>query len=138
MTQEVKDRLLIEIKKACAAYKRYSITSIFAILYHDKPLSITELSQYIRASDGIYTIDEHHYFINYAYSKEQGAFKACQNLIHNLDKHFNDQSSYMAMSSFDETQTPTIVLNRLNQILAEMKKHPESRIEDENILGSMV
>ena len=138
MEDIIRKRLEIEINKAYYTSKRYHTVSTFAFLYHEKPLPVDILGSYVRISDHILKVDEHHYFINFTFTEQTGAFKAAQNLLLYLDKYFNNRTSCIALDTFDTTQSPRIVLNRLIQILQETKKHSYCRIEDENILNEMI
>jgi len=138
MEDYIKNRLKIEINKAYYIAKRYKSASTFAILYHEEILPVDILGKFVRISDHLLKIDEHHYFVNFTFTKQEDAFKAAQNLLLYLDRHFNNRSSCIALDTFDTTQSPTIVLNRLVQILNETKKSSYTRIEDENILNEIV
>lgn len=137
MDDYIKNRLKIEINKAYYTKKRYSVPSTFAILYHEKELDVAQLGKFVRISDHLLKMDDHHYFLNFAFTEQDGAFKASQNLIMYLDKYFNDTTSCVAIDTFDITLSPTIVLNRLMQILNETRKNSYTRIEDENILNEL-
>jgi len=137
MEDYIRDRLKIEINKTYYIAKRYNSTNSFAILYHEDELSVDVLGKFVRISDHILRIDEHHYFINFTFTDQENAFKAAQNLLFYLDKHFNNRTSCIALDNFDIKQSPTIALNRLMQILKETKKSSYTRIEDENILNEM-
>ncbi len=138
MSDELFNRLRIEINKTYYTSSRYKVEFTFALLYHKKELSIDELGDLIRVSDIFFQIDDEHYFINFAFTEQDGAFKASQNLIVYLDKHFQDFTSCIAIDTFDKSKTPKMVLNRLKQILHEIKRNPESRIEDDSILNKMI
>jgi hypothetical protein len=117
MDEKLFNRLKILINKTYYTNKRYKIPATFAYLYHEKELSLDDLGKYVRKSDHFLKIDENHYFIHFAYTEQDHAFKACQNLLLYLDKHFNNTSSYIAVDTFDATKSPTVVFNRLQQIL---------------------
>ena len=138
MDDRIKKRLEIEINKAYYSYKRYKVNTTFAILYHEKELTVDKLGSLVRISDLLLKIDEHHYFINFVHTNHNNAFKASQNLLLALDNYFNDTTSAIAIDTFDTTQTPNLVITRLNQILNEIQKNPYTRIDDENILNEIV
>ncbi|QSZ42232.1 hypothetical protein GJV85_08935 [Sulfurimonas aquatica] len=138
MNANIRNRLNIEIKKAYYVFTRYKSPCTFAILYHEEELHVAKLGEFVRISDHLLKVDDNHYFINFAFTEQNGAFKASQNLILYLDKHFNNRTSCIAVDTFDSTHSSTIVINRLMQILQEIKKDPYSRIEDENILNGLV
>jgi len=138
MDDYIKNRLKIEINKAYYVAKRYKAVSTFAILYHPAPLPVDILGKFVRISDHLLKIDDNHYFIAFAFTEPENAFKASQNLIFKLDKHYNNNESCIALDTFDTTKSPTIVLNRLTQILNEVKRDDYSRIDDENILNGIV
>ncbi|WP_294873069.1 hypothetical protein [Sulfuricurvum sp. RIFCSPLOWO2_12_FULL_43_24] len=79
-------------------------------------------------------LDENHYFIIFAFTTQDNAYKASQNIIHNLDNHFNAATTCIALDTFNPTKSPLSVINRLMQILAETRKNPFIRIETEDIL----
>ncbi|MDQ7043366.1 MAG: hypothetical protein Q9M40_09610 [Sulfurimonas sp.] len=137
MDKYIRNRLEIEIAKAYYTAKRYKAVSTFAILYFEGELTVSDLGKYMRVSDHLLQIDDNHYFINYTFTEPSGAFKASQNLILYLDKHLGNEKSCIALDTFDVTQSATIVLNRLTQILAAIKENAYSRIEDENILNEL-
>jgi len=134
----IRKRLEIEIKKSYYISKRYSVISTFAFLYHEEPLTVDVLGSYVRISDKLLKIDDHHYFLNFSFTEQVDAFKASQNLLLYLDKHFNNRSSCIAIDTFDINQSPRIVINRLIQILKATKNSSYSRIEDENILNEII
>jgi len=137
MNEKIKKRLEIEINKAYYSYKRYKVDATFALLYHEKELTVDKLGSFVRISDLLLKIDEHHYFINFVHTHHDSAFKASQNLIFALDNHFHDNTSAIAIDTFDSMQTPSLVIHRLYQILNEVRKNPYTRIDDENILNEI-
>jgi len=138
MDERIKKRLEIEINKSYYSFKRYKVDTTFAILYHEKELTVDKLGNFVRISDHLLKIDEHHYFINFIHTHHNNAFKASQNLLLALDNYFNNRTSAIAIDTFDTTQTPNLVINRLYQILNEVRKNPYTRIDDENILNDIV
>ncbi|MEA1982014.1 MAG: hypothetical protein U9N39_00605 [Campylobacterota bacterium] len=138
MNKNIFNRMKVSINKAYYTATRYDVDATFAYLYHEKELSIEELGKFVRISDQFMPIDKNHYFIHFAFTSHNDAFKASQNLIYHLDKHFNDASSSIAIDTFDTSKTSTIVYNRLVQILNEIKQNPYSRIEDEEVLNGIV
>jgi len=138
MTDKVFKRFEIEIKKAYYIYERYKSISSFILLHHSHPLSVVELSALLRISDKILEIDEDTYFINFTHTPNQSTFKASQNLLLELDRHFNSRDSYIAIEELDIANTPRMVINKLMQILEETRKHSYSRIEDESILNTTI
>ena len=138
MNENVKNRLKIEIKKAYYTSKRYAQETTFAILHHDKELEIDILGKMVRVSDLLIKIDENHYFIFFKFTNQTQAFKASENVLLELDNYFNTTNSCIGLDAFDINKSPTIVINRLMQILNEVKKNKFLRIEDENILNDMV
>lgn len=131
---DIFNRVNILIKKAYYTYERFDVDATFALLYHDKPLDIMDVSKHVRLSDQLMQIDEHHYFIIFTFTPQDNAYKASQNLLMNLDGHFSDQASFIALDSFDPSKSPQSVLNRLQLIMAEARKNPYVRIETEDIL----
>jgi len=138
MHEKIKQRLLIEIRKAYYSAERYNVQSSFALLYHEKELSVDKLGKIVRMSDHLLKIDDNHYFINFVHTSHAHAFKAAQNLIHALDLHFQDNNSAIAIDTFDTKQPANLVINRLEQILKEVRKNPYTRIDDDNILNEIV
>jgi tRNA A37 threonylcarbamoyladenosine synthetase subunit TsaC/SUA5/YrdC len=136
MTQAIKIRVHAQIKKAYYTFERYHNPSTFALLYHEKALTLEELAKYVRISDHFIALDEHHYFLIFSFTSANNSYKASQNLIHHLDNHFNNHNSAIALDSFDPTNSPHLVINRLQQILDQTRKTSFSRVEDETILES--
>jgi hypothetical protein len=136
--ENMKKRLLIEIKKSYYSAKRYNVTTTFAILYHEKELSVAELGKLVRLSDHLLAIDAKHYFINFVHTDHSKAFKAAQNLLYALNVKFCDENAAIAIDKFDTEQSPNIVINRLQQILHEIKRSPFTNVDDENILNEIV
>ncbi|PNV82461.1 MAG: hypothetical protein C0627_09860 [Sulfurimonas sp.] len=128
------NRVDVLIKKTYYIYKRFNVQATFAMLYHEKPLSVVELSEFIRVSDQLIELDENHYFIIFAFTSAENAYKASQNIVHKLDNHLNSTNSCIALDAFDVAKTPQNVFNRLKQILSETRKHSYARIEMEDIL----
>ena len=134
MDKNIQNRLNVLVKKTYYIYQRFKVDATFALLYHEKTLGLVELSKFIRMSDQVIQIDENQYFILFAFTSQENAYKASQNIIHNLDKYFNDTTSYIVLDSFDITKSAQNVLNRLKQIMVEARKDPYVRIQTEDIL----
>ena len=115
-------------------HERYHVDATFALLYHGKPLEVDDLGSFLRLSDHVIEVDEHHYFIIFAFTPEANACKASQNLLRKLDHHFGEPCSSIALDRFDPNLTPHNVLSRLKQILCVTHKHSYSRIETESAL----
>lgn len=133
---DVLNRLNVLVKKTYYINERYHIDATFALLYHEKEINVIELSKYVRVSDQFIPLDDHHYFIIFAFTAQDNAYKASQNLISNLDKHFNDETSCIALDTFELSKSPQTVLNRLKQILIETRKSSYVRVETEDILDN--
>lgn len=131
---DILNRINVLIKKTYYTFERFGVDATFAMLYHETPLSVEELSKYVRLSDQLMQLDENHYFIIFAFTAQNDAYKASQNLIYKLDNHFNNHTSFIALDDFDTSKSPQMVLGRLRQILAEIRKSPYHRIETEQIL----
>jgi hypothetical protein len=138
MTDKVFNRFEVEIKKYYYAFRRYKSVSSFILLHYEKSLSVVELSAFLRLSDKILEIDENIYFITFTFTSGAHTFKAAENLLLELDRHFNSRDSYIAMEEINLSNTPKMVINKLMQILEETKKHSYSRIEDESILNANI
>ena len=136
--EKVFNRLKVEINRTYYTFKRYMSPSTFAFLYFEGDLSVEDLGEFLRISDKFLKVDDNHYFINYMFTEQHGAFKASQNLLLNLDKHFENNASCIAIDKFDTNKTPRIVINRLMEILRETQKHSYTRIEDESILNDIL
>jgi hypothetical protein len=134
MSQDISNRINVLVKKTYYTYERFGVNATFALLYHQEPLSVVELAKYVRISDHLMQIDENHYFIIFAFTSHENSYKASQNIVHSLDKHFNNHTSCIALDSFNPSKTHQTVLNRLKQIMAETRKDPYMRIEGEEIL----
>lgn len=137
MENRLLNRVNILINRAYYTASRYNVPATFAYLYHEESLTPKELGKYVRKSDYFVKVDANHYFIHFAHTEQDNAFKASQNLLHYLDRHFNNTSSSIAIDTFNPAKSPKIVYNRLVQILDTAKKSHYSRIEDENILNGM-
>jgi len=134
LEERLKNRLRIIVEKSYYVKERYKIESTFALLYHKEPLTPAELGKCVRKSDHFLELDDNHHFINFMYISHQDAFKASQNLIQSLDKYFQNNTSTIAIDTFDSIKTPTMVYNRLDEILKTIKDDPYSRVEDETVL----
>lgn len=131
----IPNRYQVIVKKTYYANERYNLDFSFALIYHKYPIGITELSQYVRISDIIINIDASHHFIIFQYTSQEDAFKASQNLIYSLDKHFNTiDSCYIALDKLNSTITPMNLLKRLDKIIDLTRKNRLSRVETEIIL----
>ncbi len=135
MQANVFKRLEIEIKRVNYAYTRYKAEATFAFLYHENELTPLDLGAFVRLTDKFVKVDEHTYFMIYAFTSQEDAFKASQNLLYNLDKSFNNVTTCIALSAFDISNSPHMIINKLTQILQETRKNSYGRIEDENILN---
>ena len=127
----------VHINKTYYIYDRYNTIATFALMYHEKELSEEQLANYLRISDQFIKIDNNHYFITFTYCSQKDAFKASQNLLLHLDNFFHNASTCIAIDTFNTSYSPQVVLNRLKQILLEIRKSSYSRIEDEIILSEI-
>lgn len=134
MDSENLNRVELLVKKAYYTAERFHLNLTFALLYHEEPLPVIELSKYIRITDHVVSLDDHHYFIVFAYTSHENSYKASQNTVHSLDKYFNNLTTCIALDTFDTSKSVSIVLYRLKQILAETKKSSYVRVETEDIL----
>jgi len=131
---EVSKRFDVLIKKNYYNYERYGVDAIFALLYHVRPLDVEDLGAFLRLSDHLHRLDDNHYVIVFTFTDNGGAHKASQNLLYRLDNHFLDNESRIALDSFDTAFNAGMVLNRLRQIMLEVRKRPHIRIDNETIL----
>lgn len=134
MNPNIINRLNVLVKKTYYNFERFHVNATFALLYHEKPMEVIELSQFVRTSDHLIQLDEHHYFIIFAFTTQDNAYKASQNIIYKLDNFFMDTHSFIALDTFDPAKSAHSVLGRLQQILVETRKNPFVRIETEEIL----
>ncbi|MDD5051440.1 MAG: hypothetical protein PHO27_01765 [Sulfuricurvum sp.] len=134
MAFDIFNRVNVLVKKTYYIYQRYNVDATFALLYHEMPINVVELSKYVRISDQLIPLDDNHYFIIFSFTTQENAYKASQNIIQNLDKFFNNQTSCIALDRFDVLKSAQSVVNRLKQILAETRKSSYIRVETEDIL----
>ncbi|MBV5322193.1 MAG: hypothetical protein JZU62_10910 [Sulfuricurvum sp.] len=134
MNANILNRIKVLVKKTYYTNERFQVSATFALLYHEEPLNVIELSKYVRISDHLIQVDENHYFIIFAFTEQENAYKAAQNIIHNLDSYSNNHTTCIAVDAFDKTKTPENVLNRLKQILKETRKSSYIRVETDDIL----
>ena len=126
-----------EIQKTHYNARRYHTVSTFGLLYFEGNLEDKILKEYMRLSDYFLKLNDNYYFLNFHYTDENGAIKAGENLIFNLDKHLQNKNSYIAVDRIDTEESTRSTINRLYQILQEAKKHKNNRVEDENILNEL-
>ncbi len=138
MTDNIFNRIKVEIARTYYTFSRYKTTSTFAMLYHENDLNVEQLAIYVRISDKFVKIDEHHYFINFVSTSHEDTFKASQNLLLYLDNYFNSRTSCIAIDTFNSSNSAKRVINQLMQIIKETKRNSYTRIEDEEILDAMV
>ena len=138
MSDAIFNRFEIEVTRAYYVSKRYETPSTFALLYFDKELSVEQLAIYLRVSDRFLLIDKNTYFINFTFTSQENTFKACQNLLLELDNLFNNRNSCIGIESLDINLSPKMLLNKLKQILKETQKSSYERLEDESILNHIV
>ncbi len=136
LNDDLKTRLNAEIVRANYTYERYNAVSTFALLYHEKEVTLEELGGMIRISDRLVTVSDNLHFIIYNFTTSDDAYQASRNLISKLDKHFNNTASCIAIDTPSKTDSIHMVMNKLHQILEETKKSSVSRIEYEDILDN--
>jgi hypothetical protein len=134
MNPSILNRLNVLVKKTYYTYERFQVNATFALLYHEEPLSVVELAEYVRISDHLIQLDEQHFFIIFAFTSQENAYKASQNIIHKLDNYLNNCNTCIAIDSLDTSKTPQNVLHRLKQILIEVRKSCYIRVEMDDIL----
>lgn len=134
MNSSITNRINVSIKKTYYTFERFQVEATFALLYHEEPIDVVELSKFVRISDQLMKLDEYHYFIIFAFTSQENAYKASQNLIQKLDAYFNNHTSCIAVDAFDKAKTPDNVLNRLKQIMIETRKSSYIRVETDDIL----
>lgn len=134
MNANITNRINVSIKKTYYTFERFQVEATFALLYHEELINVMELSKFVRISDQLMQLDENHYFIIFAFTSQENAYKASQNLIQKLDAYFNNRTSCIAVDAFDKSKTPDSVLNRLKQIMIETRKSSYIRVETDDIL----
>lgn len=134
MNANITNRINVSIKKTYYTFERFQVEATFALLYHEEPINVMELSKFVRISDQLMQLDENHYFIIFAFTSQENAYKASQNLIQKLDAYFNNRTSCIAVDAFDKSKAPESVLNRLKQIMIETRKSSYIRVETDDIL----
>lgn len=134
MSSDISNRVSVLVKKTYYTHERFDVKATFALIYHELPLDLMDLSKHVRFSDHLIQLDEYHYFVIFTFTSEANAYKAAQNILLNLDHHFNNRTTYIVLDSFDMSRSPQSVVNRLKQILGESRKNPFVRIETEDIL----
>jgi len=138
MDAEVEVRINAEINRAYYTYERYQVKAIFALVYHEKEISLEDMGSYVRMSDRFVEYDTNHFFMLYHFTTGEEAHKASQNLLLKLDNYFNNTSTCIAIDCFNPSSSTKVVLNRLNQIIKETKKSSFARVEYEDILDSAI
>ena len=138
MSSEIEVRINAEINRAYYTFERYQANATFALVYHEKELSLEEMGTFIRISDRFVKMDEHQYFMLFHFTNAEEASKASQNLLMSLDNHFHNTSTCIAIDTFNTANLTKVVLNRLQQIIKETRKNSFTRIEYEDILDSQI
>ena len=138
MNSELEVRVNAEINRAYYTYDRYQADATFALVYHENDISLENLGKCMRISDRFVEIDENHFFILYHFTTSKDAYKACQNLLLKLDNHFNNNTTCIAIDTFNTSNPTKVVMNRLKQIIKETKSNSFARIEYEDILDSCI
>jgi hypothetical protein len=136
LDDDLRTRLNAEIVRAHYTYERYNVVSTFALVYHEKEISLEEIGGMIRISDRLVTVSENIHFIIYNFTTPDDAYQASRNLIAKLDKHFDNHTSCVAIDRPSKTDSTHMVMNKLHQILQETRKSSVSRIEYEDILDN--
>jgi len=138
MSSELEIRINAEINRAYYTFERYQADATFALVYHEKDISLEELGKYVRISDRFVKYDENHFFMLFHFTGAEEASKASQNLLLKLDNHFNSTTTCIAIDNFNTSNSTKVVLNRLKQIIKETRKNSFARIEYEDILDSII
>ncbi len=133
----IPSRFEVMVKKVYYVYEKFGLDFSFALLSLAKPISVTDLSRYVRSSDVLIPIDENHYFIIFQFTSPDAAFRTSQELVFSLDKFFNQpKSSFVAIEKLNINITPLNVLKRLDSIVQATKKAGYSQVETEDILDN--
>jgi hypothetical protein len=126
------------VKKVYYNHERFNVEAAFALLYHKEPLSVGELSKFIRISDEVIALDETCYFIVFQFTSEEKAYKASQNIIHKLDQYYNTHSKcFIAVDSLNINKSPQNILCRLKQIITLARQNSSTRVETEDVLDKL-
>lgn len=131
-------RLEAEINRAFYANDKYNLIATFVMVYYDKEISVEDMGKYVRATDRFIQIDESHCFIIFHYTAQENAYKASQNLLLKLDKHFQNSNAVIAIDDFDKSESPALIICKLKQIIKEIKKNSLVRVEDKSLLDSKI
>lgn len=138
MDENTLSRLNAEITRTYYAYTRYKTISTFALLHCEKEIHFQTLGSFIRATDRFIQINPNEYFIIFHYTSLDNTYKACKNLLYNLDTYFNSTTSCIAIDEFDLNKNSNAIIQRLKQIINQTKKHSLSRIEYDDILDDII
>lgn len=136
LDDKLRTRLNAEIGRAHYTYERYNAESTFALIYHEKDIELEVLGNFVRVSDRLVKISENFHFIIYNFTTSDDAYKASRNLLRNLDNHFHNTTSCIAIDNPQKTDSTHMVMNKLHQIIQETRKNSVSRIEYEDILDN--
>lgn len=137
LDKEVKVILESEISRVQDACSRYDSDNSSAIVYHEKDIDIELLGSFLRTNDKIIKLDKSHHFIIFHFTSEEEAYEAAKHLLAQLDSHFKNTTSCIAIDSACKNDSANIMINKLLQILKETKKNSISRIEYEDILDEI-
>jgi len=99
MSTEIEIRINAEINRAYYTCDRYQANATFALVYHEKEISLEELGEYVRISDRFVKIDDNYFFMLFHFTNANEASKASQNLLLNLDNHFKDTTTCIAIDN---------------------------------------
>ncbi len=138
MGSEVEVRINAEVNRAYYTFERYKVEATFALVYHEKELSLEELGSFVRISDRFVKLDENYFFVLYHFTGAEEASKASQNLLLKLDNYFHNTTTCIAIDNFNIANNTKVVLHRLKQIIKETRKNSFTRIEYEDILDSYI
>ena len=136
LDEDLKIELNDEISRAHYTYERYKAQATFALIYHEKDIGLDVLNSFVRVSDRLVRVNENFHFVIYNFTTIDDAYGASRNLLKNLDKHFHNITSCIAIDMPSKTDSTHMVMNKLYQIILETRKNSVTRIEYSDILDN--
>ncbi|WP_373071530.1 hypothetical protein [Sulfurimonas sp.] len=137
LDDNTRTRLESEINRMNDASERYGSDILSAIVYHEKDIDLALFGSFLRKNDKVVRLDKNHHFVMFYFTSEQEAYEAAKHLLAQLDDHFENTTSCIAIDSDWKNDSTNMLINKLYQILQETKKHSVSRIEYEDILDEI-
>jgi len=125
------------IKQDLYRYQRYHVPFSVAVFY-SKDGVLEMIERFIRQTDSVVVLDEHAVCIIYGNVGYEEAFKASQNILHDISNEYPRAKVSGGLTSVSGSDIPNDLLQRAFRNLGHAIENSQSSVEDDTVIDFLV